>query len=236
MTLLREVVRTETELQRLEAARHDPALRDARRVAKQAIADLEEQIATLEAADLAATARAEELAAEQDELSTRLRRVRSADGTSDYRQATQIEHELEVLTAKLDAVEEAELELMEQSEERQAQLTALADEVATKRQELALLLADQEQQQLTLTDAIEAKSGELNALIDQLDGATSAAIRAARDGGARPALAFVHGGYCGNCHMALSSALRGRVATDQVTLSRCEECGVLLVTGDEGDR
>jgi predicted nucleic acid-binding Zn-ribbon protein len=236
MTLVHEVVQTEMELQRLEAARHDSALRDARRVAKQAIVDLEKQIDILEAASIAATARAEELAGEQAELSTRLRRVRSADGTSDYRQATQIEHELEVLTAKLDAVEEAELELMEQSEERQTRLGVLAEELATKRQELALLLADQERQQLMLTDAIEAKAQELNALIDQLDATTSAAIRAARDRGAIPALAFVHGGYCGNCHMALSNALRGRVVTQQATLQRCEECGVLLVAEDEGDR
>ncbi len=235
MPALREVVLLETELQRAGSALEAPGLRDARREAKQSISRLEEQVRSLEAAEVAATARAEELAAEQADLASRLHRVRAAEGARDYRQATQIEHETEVLQGKLDAVEEAELELMEESEERKVKLADAVAELELKRASYATLVDDQERLRGELTAEREAKLAELNALIAQLPEPTAALIRAAHERGIRPALALVHGGYCGNCHMALSSALRGRVASNPSALSPCEECGALLVAEDEGD-
>ena len=235
MSLLQEIVARENDVMRLDAALHGGARVEARRDIKQAIAGLEEEIRTLEAADVAATARAEELAEEQSELSLRLGHMRSAEGARDYRQATQIEHETEVLQGKLDAVEEAELELMEQSEERKSQLSDLVAQLEIKRGEYAVLLDNQARIQAELSSEREAKLAELDELISQLPEPTASLIQSVRSQGISPALALVHSGYCGNCHMALSSALRGKVTSQPSVLQRCEECGVLLVAEGEGD-
>ena len=168
MSLLQMIVARESDVMRLDAALHGGAQVQARRNLKQAIAGLEEQIRTLEAADVAATARAEELAAEQSELASRLGHMRSAEGARDYRQATQIEHETEVLQGKLDAVEEAELELMEQSEQRKLQLSDLVAQLEIKRGEYVVLLDDQARIQAELSSERDAKLAELDDLISQL--------------------------------------------------------------------
>ena len=235
MSLLQEIVARENDVMRLDAALHGGARVEARRDIKQAIAGLEEEIRTLEAADVAATARAEELAEEQSELSLRLGHMRSAEGARDYRQATQIEHETEVLQGKLDAVEEAELELMEQSEERKSQLSDLVAQLEIKRGEYAVLLDNQARIQAELSSERDAKLAELDDLISQLPDSTVSLIQSVRSQGVSPALAMMHAGYCGNCHMALSSALRGKVISQPSVLQRCEECGVLLVAEGEGD-
>ena len=220
---------------RLDAALHGGAQAEARRDLKQAIAGLEEQIRTLEAAEVAATARAEELAAEQSELVLRLGHMRSAEGARDYRQATQIEHETEVLQGKLDAVEEAELELMEASDQRKVELADLVAELEVRRSEYSALVDEQARIQHELESERGMKLMELEDLISQLPEPTVSLIQSVRSQGVSPALALMHAGYCGNCHMALSSALRGKVTSQPSVLQRCEECGVLLVAEGEGD-
>ena len=235
MSLLQVIVARENDVMRLDAALRGGAQVQARRDLKQVIAGLEEQIRTLEASEVAATARAEELAAEQSELSLRLKHMRSAEGARDYRQATQIEHETEVLQGKLDAVEEAELELMEASEQRKFQLSDLVAQLEIKRGEYVVLLDDQARIQAGLSSERDAKLAELDDLISQLPDSTASLIRSVKAQGIVPALALMHAGYCGNCHMAVSSALRGKVTSQPSVLQRCEGCGVLLVAEGEGD-
>ncbi len=235
MSLLQMIVARENDVMRLDAALHGGAQVQARRDLKQSIAELEEQIRTLEAADVAATARAEELAAEQSELASRLKHMRSAEGARDYRQATQIEHETEVLQGKLDAVEEAELELMEASEQRKVELANLVAELEVRRSEYSALVDEQARIQAELESERDAKLAELDDLISQLPDSTASLIRSVKAQRIVPALALMHAGYCGNCHMALSSALRGKVTSQPSVLQRCEECGVLLVAEGEGD-
>ncbi len=235
MSLLQQIVSRENDVMRLDAALGGGARAEARRELKRSITALEEQIRTVEAAEVAATVRAEELAAEQSELAMRLKNMRSNEGARDYRQVTQIEHETEVLQGKLDAVEEAELELMEASEQRKVELADLVAQLEIRRGEYAALLDEQARAQAELASQRDAKLEELEQLIGQLPDSMASLIRSVKAQGVAPALAVVHAGYCGNCHMALSSALRGKVGAASATLQRCEECGVLLVPEGEGD-
>ncbi|WP_298446382.1 hypothetical protein, partial [Ferrimicrobium sp.] len=88
MSLLQQIVSRENDVMRLDAALGGGARAEVRRELKRSITALEEQIRTVEAAEVAATVRAEELAAEQSELAMRLKNMRSNEGARDYRQVT----------------------------------------------------------------------------------------------------------------------------------------------------
>jgi predicted nucleic acid-binding Zn-ribbon protein len=184
---------------------------------------------------------ARELAkAESDVEQVRRRAARDRDrletGQASAKDLQGLQHELQTLAARQEALEDVELEIMERAEaadRRVAELAAgsgrLAGELAAAERALAERLQDLDGQAAVERAARDAASSglppDLLALYERIR-AGSAGIGAARLARRR----------CDGCRLELNATDLGRIRTaadDEVI--RCEECGRILVrTADSG--
>jgi predicted nucleic acid-binding Zn-ribbon protein len=178
-------------------------------------------------------ARAAELASAQRSLQERVRRLTGIEGTRDYRQAGQIEHEEELLSEKLAEVEEAELEVLEQTEGIEAELTTLEGDLAEVRAVQAEAEEARSSKLAELDSELRQLEAELDELLAGLPDALAARIRAGRSSRQRRGTAFVRRGVCSSCHLAVPDHLVAAARHGEGAAS-CEECGAVLVVG-EGD-
>jgi len=195
--------------------------------------ELARQVAERRAELEALQARAEELASAQRSLQERVRRLSDLEGTRDYRQAGQIEHEEELLTEKLAEIEEAELEVLEQTEAIEEELSARNEELVRAREAQGRLEEAHSQRLAELDTELRQLEVELDALLEGLPEALAARIRAGRSSRARRGTAFVRRGVCASCHLSVPDHLVAAARREEGSAS-CEECGAVLVVG-EGD-
>jgi predicted nucleic acid-binding Zn-ribbon protein len=147
-----------------------------------------------------------------------------------------MQHELASLERRISDLEDAELEVMEQLENAQAELDDLTgrlaridEEVAEAEQRRAEKAADLEKQVAETRAEREQTAGDMpedlmrlyTRLREQKGGVGAAALRAKQ---------------CGGCRLTLDAAVLGEIArrpADDVV--RCEECSRILVrTGESG--
>jgi predicted nucleic acid-binding Zn-ribbon protein len=188
------------------------------------------------AADLARSAvrtserEAEQVRAHQQRDQKRL----DAGSVSSPRELEGLQHEIATLQVKLEAIEDTELEAMEQLEQAEGLLAA----VAASRVELA----GQREQQLRELDearaAIDAERVGLRVDREALLGELPAALleryerSRARHGGV--GVAALRHGRCEGCRLNLTPAALGEArAAPEDALLTCEECGRLLVRVEE---
>jgi predicted nucleic acid-binding Zn-ribbon protein len=150
-------------------------------------------------------------------------------GAVDAKQLTDLQHELDTLVRRQTSLEDSLLEVMEQREELQAQLTAeiaviegLQADMASAQEALDVALAE-------IDDARQQHSSRRDELNSGLDPALSALYERQRSGGG-PGAGLLQGHRCGACRIEIG---RGELA--QITAApdddvlRCPECGAILL-------
>lgn len=198
-----ELARVRSEIEAAEAAKHD-LVRAQKRI--------EDEIALI----------AEKVAAEEAKL--------YGEGSTDPGHLQDLQAEITGLKRKISALEDDELDLMEQVEPIDATLVALADERAEldRRAEQAnVALAEAEGTLGTDRDAAEDERRRLVGEIDETMVARYDKVRASLGG---IAVAALEHGSCGACHIKLSAVEYDRVQHLPADAEiECEECGRFLV-------
>jgi uncharacterized protein len=146
------------------------------------------------------------------------------------RELQALQHEQESLRRRQDHLETEELEIMEE-------LDPLNEELAGLSEQLANLEADGEKLLQALADAETSIEEELTLVLarraEAVDGVPAELLETydrlrPRLGGV--AVAPLHGGVCGGCHLGLSAVEMDRIKHQPAdALVTCEECGRLLV-------
>jgi predicted nucleic acid-binding Zn-ribbon protein len=162
-------------------------------------------------------------------------RVRLDAGTGPAKELEALQHELATLSRRQGELEDAELELMEQREQSQAELDRVDETLARTR----LTRAETEaRRDTTLGDLDKDRDWRLSSRVplvadlpkDLID--LYEKIRESTGMGA----ALLRGGRCEGCRLELSGSERSKVraaASDEVV--RCEECRRILVrTAESG--
>lgn len=203
------------------------------------IAELEEQLHTLDGQRRDARIAVDDLTREQqradaDVEQVRARRERDRDrmdsgAVSNPKDLERMTHELESLERRITTLEDAELEVMEQLEEAQGSLDDLTGRVDGLQEELSGLRERRQEREREIDAELEEVAGlreplvadvpdDLRGLYDRLrasKGVAAAELRARR---------------CGGCQLTLDNAELEdikRAAPDEVM--RCEECQRILV-------
>ena len=224
-----EYARTELELRRLVSKINDPALKEEGEAIAASLRELDKLISESKVTVEDLNHRFATLASDQSILSARRAKLAGDQGLRDYRQAEQIEHENEVLSEKIELVEEEELQILEEIEEFSAKImelealrekTAKSLAAASERYESRLGVLREEQRTL---------QGHLDGLAGSLEEPLLARLAQARRETGGSSVAIVSQPFCSNCHIGLSSSLWSKARTLEPGAVSCEECGVLLL-------
>lgn len=205
----------------LEAVRPSAALR----AAEAEHAELVQRVAALEAERREVEGRIAALESQRDELGERLARLRGQGDQAGFRDQSRVEAELTMVRSRLEELDEAELEAMEERDSVMASLaeaTAQRDAVDGTVAELRTALDVEREQRREAVRTAEAAWAEVLA---GLDTGLRARIEARAKRGR--ALALSIAGRCSACHMELSGAVLGAVAAGRDV--DCESCGAWLV-------
>lgn len=156
-------------------------------------------------------------------------RLRLDSGTGSSKDLQALQHELESLARRQNALEEEELEVMERAEEADAEAARAATARDVARSEVEALIGrrddkvaeievQQREVQAGRSVLVEDVGEDLIALYDR--------IRAHSGTGAAPLVAR----RCGGCQLELNRVDLDRIAgADEDEVHRCEECGRILV-------
>jgi predicted nucleic acid-binding Zn-ribbon protein len=207
------------ELDRL--ARELSALTDGRVRAEVGVDDIDRDIARLEKDIDQVRARAD-----RD-------RARLDAGTGPAKELEALQHELGTLGRRQTELEDAELELMEQREQAQAGLDAIAERVAAAQQKRAELEARRDASLAEIERDEQSRTAARAPLVSELPADLLAMYERIREASGIGA-ALLRAGRCEGCRLELSGSERSRVksaAPDEVV--RCEECGRILVRTPE---
>ena len=197
------------------------------------IAEVDQQalLAMTEVSDL----RREVAKAEDDVQAVRTRaardteRLNSGDGMVS-KDLVALQSELDVLRKRISALEDVELDAMGRLEEAQAVVTAAEKELEATRASLA----EAEQRRDAELEAIAAEIASLASqrvtAAMGIDADLMALYEKLRERNGGVGAAPLEAGACQGCHMNLNSAdLAAAEAASSDTILRCEECGRILV-------
>lgn len=189
-----------------------------------AVEDLDAQVSRLEA--------------EIDAVRQREDRDRSLlqSGTTDAKQLSDLQHELETLQRRQASLEDSLLEVMERREELQSQLDGeqqklneLEAEMASAREALNSAVAE-------ISEAREVQSSRRDSLSAALDPALSALYERQRAGGG-PGAGQLLGRRCGACRLEIDRGELSRIsAAAEDDVVRCPECGAILLRVNGSDQ
>ena len=181
----------------------------------------------------------EQKKADADVEQVKVRRKRDRDRMdqgliSSHKDLERMQHELESLERRINSLEDAELEIMEQLEEAQRTADSLTAQVQQTDDQIAELAAIRDARwaeidgtlaeiEVARRPAVEGLPEDLLALYER--------IRAQKGGvGAAPLRAR----QCGGCHMTIDAAELSTIrATAADVVVRCEECQRILVRTPE---
>lgn len=150
-------------------------------------------------------------------------------GVVDAKQLTDLQHELDTLVRRQTSLEDSLLEVMEQREELQAQLTAEIAVIEGLEADMASAQQALDVAQAEIDEARQQHSSRRDELNSGLDPALSALYERQRSGGG-PGAGLLQGHRCGACRIEIG---RGELA--QITAApdddvlRCPECGAILL-------
>jgi predicted nucleic acid-binding Zn-ribbon protein len=205
-----------------------------------ALADLEArdtELASLAATGEAAAAEAraaikqaereaEQIRAHQQRDQKRL----DAGAVSSPRELEGLQHEIATLQAKVEVIEEAELESMERLEQAEAQLADVTRARAELTTQKEAHLATLEQARATIDAERATLAADREALLEQVPDDLVARYERSRAGHGGVGVGAMRHGRCEGCRLNLTPVdlARVRSAPDDALLT-CEECGRLLV-------
>ncbi|MCW2834210.1 MAG: hypothetical protein JWN68_2163 [Nocardioides sp.] len=181
----------------------------------------------------------EQKKADADVEQVKARRTRDRDRMdqgliSSHKDLERMQHELESLERRINSLEDAELEIMEQLEEAQRTADSLTAQVQQTDDQIAELAAIRDARWAeidgTLGEVEAARHPAVEGLPEDLL-ALYERIRAQKGGvGAAPLRAR----QCGGCHMTIDAAELSTIrATPADVVVRCEECQRILVRTPE---
>ncbi|OHU30399.1 hypothetical protein BKG76_01085 [Mycobacteroides franklinii] len=152
-----------------------------------------------------------------------------ASGSTNPKELTEIQHELDTLERRQTSLEDSELQLMERREElqgQQASAQAKADKIAER-------VAEIERIQRAITIDTDAEENQVRQRRDGLAASIDGPLletyeRQRRSGG--PGAGLLQGNKCGACRIELDRGELSRIsAADADEVVRCSECGAILV-------
>ncbi|MDE0801978.1 MAG: C4-type zinc ribbon domain-containing protein [Acidimicrobiales bacterium] len=151
-------------------------------------------------------------------------------GGSDPSVLQSLQHEIETRRGQITSLEDDELELMEQVEPIDEQLTALAAQQVQLDDQAIRATADLATKEAEIgVERDEARTAR-DALVADIDPEAVARYETSRKRLGGVAVARLDGGVCGACHMKLSAVEHDRIqhlpADAEV---ECEDCGRFLV-------
>ena len=157
-------------------------------------------------------------------------------GTTDAKQLSDLQHELETLQRRQASLEDSLLEVMERREELQSQLDGeqqklneLEAEMASAREALDSAVAE-------ISEAREVQSSRRDSLSAALDPALSALYERQRAGGG-PGAGQLLGRRCGACRLEIDRGELSRIsAAAEDDVVRCPECGAILLRVNGSDQ
>jgi len=177
----------------------------------------------------------EQSTAENDVEPVRQRLVRNqhriADGTvADPKALGGLVDEVQHLQRRISALEDAELEIMEQLETAQAAREKLRGEAAVLDAEIATLLAKRDTQLRELDADVLERRTERDAIVPEIPGDLMTLYQ--RIGASRSGVgaAELRQRRCTGCQLEINAAeLREFAAAAEDEVLRCEECGRILI-------
>lgn len=205
------------------------------------LADLEERLATnRERTEKAESAKHDLVRAQkriEDEIAGFEARIEHENeklysgGSSDPGMLQDLQDEIDALKRRISALEDDELELMEQVEPIDEELAALAREKAELDQQAREATATLARNETEIAVERDQAQAERDALVIDIDADSVARYESVRDRHGGTAVAKLEpGGVCGACRIKLSAVELDRIqhlpADAEVT---CEECGRFLV-------
>lgn len=203
------------------------------------LADLDEQLSALRSETEAAEATKADLQRAQKKIEQEIADIEAKiehdnqqlyAGGSDPSVLQSLQHEIETRKGLITSLEDDELELMEQVEPVDEQLTAMAakkTELDDAAVQATAALATKEAEIGAERDAALA---ERESLVAEIDPDAVARYDTARKRLGGVAVARLEGGVCGACHMKLSAVEHDRIQHLPVDEEvECEDCGRFLV-------
>jgi predicted nucleic acid-binding Zn-ribbon protein len=173
---------------------------------------------------------AEDITRRQQKDQTRL----DAGSVSSPRELESLQHEIETLQAKLDEVETAELEAMEELDSVQTQVSAVREQVTRVEEIRTERQAELDAARAAIDTEREALAADRAALVAELPDDLVRLYERSRAQHAGVGVGALRHGRCEACRLSLTPADLARVAAAAPDeLLRCEECGRLLVRVDD---
>ena len=214
--------------------------RDANLPERSRLAELEEQLAGVRSRIAQAQSEREVLAEQQrrieDEIAGLEARIAKEEqvmyggGSSDPGLLQDLQHEITGLKGRISALEDREIELMEQMEPVDAQLAALAEEQAALDQQAISTTTELAEAESAIAAERSAAEAEREQAVAPIDPDALSRYEQVRDRLGGIAVARLEAGVCGACHMKLSAVEYDRIlhlpADEEV---RCEDCDRFLV-------
>lgn len=146
------------------------------------------------------------------------------------RELQALQDEIGALKRRVSQLEDKELELMEEIEPLEVELTRLSGERASLDEAAAALRAQIAEDEVAIDTELDSVRAERAALVADVEPALLAEYEQLRPHSGGIAIARLVGGSCGGCHLALSAVEVDRIKRlPPEELVHCEECGRLLV-------
>ncbi|QBX56668.1 hypothetical protein EXE58_15170 [Nocardioides seonyuensis] len=173
---------------------------------------------------------------EVEQVKTRRERDRNRMETGQITNPKDLErmqHELVSLERRINTLEDAELEVMEQLEEAQQVLDGLAIRVADVDARLAELIGARDEKQREIDAKLAQVTGDRQPAADELPSDLLALYERLREQKGVGA-AHLRARECGGCQLTLDASEIARIrSAPEDDVIRCEECQRILVRTDE---
>ena len=196
------------------------------------IAELDGRVVT--AATEVSDIRRDVTKAEDDVQSVRSRQERDLkrlnDGAGSAKDLQAIQSELDLLSKRIGALEDIELEAMERLEAAESAHAAVSEARAQATDELAAAIEERDAESARIGGELDVVEAERAEAAEGLDAGLLAMYEKQRANHGGVGAAELAQGACQGCHMKLNAGDLGAIdKADPDDVLRCEECGRILV-------
>lgn len=199
--------------------------------AKTELQTTQSELATKQAELLTLQKSVKNLEVEVEQVNTKLEKDQKLlDAGGSAKSAQAIVHDIATLKERRSNLEDEELELLEQLEEKQAEIIPLEAKVVTQQVTLAGLEEQKNQAEAEIKVTQDALNAERGGIENQIEPNLIALYSKIQNQAGGLAVVSLQGRSCGGCRLELNPIEVTRIknaAENQVV--RCEECGRILI-------
>ena len=177
--------------------------------------------------------------ADADVEQVKARRVRDRDRMdqgliSNPKDLERMQHELDTLERRVTALEDEELEVMEQLEEAQQALTELQQQIADADERLTTLTAERDRRTAEIDAELAVITADRNPTVADVPDDLVTLYERLRDSKSGVGAAELRARQCGGCRLTLDNSELSQIKSAPSDLViRCEECQRILVRTSE---